>query len=114
MSSIEVHDGVTEIGNDCFSGNKYDFVRGTALKRAFIGAAIPLGSNLFVDCDSLETVTLANIPTISDSMFRSCSKLKQLVIPDTVSTIGQKAFYNSGLTTVTIPSNVKSIGSECF
>lgn len=114
MSSIEVHDGVTEIGNDCFSGNKYDFVRGTALKRAFIGAAIPLGSNLFVDCDSLETVTLANIPTISDSMFRSCSKLKQLVIPDTVSTIGQKAFYNSGLTTITIPSNVKSIGSECF
>lgn len=39
---------------------------------------------------------------------------KEVVIPDTVVTIGEKAFYNSDITKVTISKNVKLISSKAF
>ena len=47
--------------------------------------------------------------------FRNCSGLTSVTIPNSVTSIGEYAFYNcSGLTSVTIPNSVTSIGNFAF
>ncbi|MBR7167829.1 MAG: leucine-rich repeat domain-containing protein, partial [Bacteroidales bacterium] len=47
--------------------------------------------------------------------FESCSGLTSVTIPNSVTSIGEETFYNcSGLTSVTIPNSVTTIGSCAF
>ena len=49
------------------------------------------------------------------STFSGCTILTSVIIPDSVTTIGNCAFYNcSSLTSVTIPDSVTSIGNYAF
>ena len=66
-----------------------------------------------------EEVTELNIPnsvtSIGNYAFYNCSGIKSVTIPNSVTSIGIGAFYNcSGLTSVTIPNSVTSIGNEAF
>ena len=40
--------------------------------------------------------------------------MTEITIPDTVTTINDWAFWNTGLTEITIPVNVSSIGNNVF
>jgi hypothetical protein len=52
---------------------------------------------------------------ILDSAFSQCSGLTSVTIPNSVTSIGGYAFgYCSGLTSVTIPNSVTSIGDNAF
>lgn len=42
------------------------------------------------------------------------SNLTSVVIPNSVTSIGEYAFASSGLTSITIPNSVISIGSAAF
>lgn len=57
------------------------------------------------------TVTLPDTLWSTDSMFLNCTKLEEVIFPDAMNTIGQKAFSGcTSLKTFTIPQNVKTIG----
>ena len=45
-------------------------------------------------------------------MFYGCTALKEFTLPEGISTIGDGAFYKSGLEAIEIPDSVKEIGSE--
>ena len=61
------------------------------------------------------TVELADgVTSISVGAFRSCGALSEIVIPDSVSLIGEEAFYESGLKRVAIPDSVAEIGKYAF
>ena len=56
-----------------------------------------------------------SVTTIGNYAFYKCSGLTSLTIPDSVTTIGNYAFYNCwGLTSLTIPDSVTTIGSSAF
>ncbi len=70
-------------------------------------------------CDGMTNLTSIEIPnsvtSIGDDAFYGCSGLTSGTIPNSVISIGKYAFYNcSSLTNVTIGNSVTSIGDDAF
>lgn len=70
----------------------------------------------FLKCTSLTSVTLGNrVTSIGNSAFERCDMTgMDLVLPNTVTTIGIKAFRGTGLNSITVPASVTSIGDFAF
>ncbi len=70
----------------------------------------------FAGCVELTSIIIPNSVTyIGDGAFGDCEGLTTIIIPNSVTSIGEEAFgYCNGLTTITIPSSVTSIGEEAF
>ena len=76
---------------------------------------ITLGANIFANCKTIKNVVLPEgIEEIPEGMFYKCSNLTTVNIPSTVKTIGQFAFWGSGIKSITIPNTVTSIGASAF
>lgn len=54
------------------------------------------------------------VTSIEDEAFLGCRKLTSVIIPNSVLSIGKKAFAGCGLSSIAIPDNVKSIGINAF
>ena len=54
------------------------------------------------------------VTSIGSSAFIHCSYTTSVTIPNSVTSIGEKAFFDCALTSITIPSSVTSIGSFAF
>lgn len=76
---------------------------------------VKLGEFAFYGCQNLTSVTFSdNITEIPDYAFSRCDKL-EIVIPDSISSIGYQAFYYCGsLKTITVPNSVTEIGDGAF
>ncbi len=74
-----------------------------------------IGDGVFMGCENLTYVKLpAGIKEISSNMFHGCSSLQEFVVPNTVETIGDSAFWQSGLETIHIPYSVNYIDESAF
>ena len=56
----------------------------------------------------------AGIKTICGGAFYGCAGLTSVTIPNSVTTIGEEAFAKSGLKSVTIPNSVTTVADEAF
>ena len=74
-----------------------------------------LCSSAFEGCQYMLPFELPNISTIPASAFAECDSFWEIVIPDSVTSIGKEAFYNcENLTTVTMSKSLVSIYGEAF
>ena len=75
-----------------------------------------IGVDAFYDCKNLKEITLPNsVTSIGEYAFRGCSSLTLITIPNGVTSIGEYAFaYCSSLTDVLIGNSVTSIESYAF
>lgn len=102
----------------------------TSLKEIEIPASVTyIGGYAFYGCTSLETVTFAAgsqlaelgtttvnaaTPFAGKYIFANTPALKNVVLPETVTTIGISCFENSAVESVNLPSGVKTIGACAF
>ncbi len=70
----------------------------------------------FGDCSSLTNIIIPNsVISIGILAFSGCSGLRSITIPDSVTSIGEGAFYYcSSLTNITISDSVTYIGARAF
>jgi len=83
-----------------------------------------IGSGAFYNCTKLTSITIpANVQTIEHRTFYNCTSLPTVVFENgsKLTSIGNDAYYGSfafygcsSLTSITIPANVQTIGSETF
>ena len=117
VSSITIPSSVTSIGDYAFS---YKDLASIIVEtgntkydsRNNCNAIIETSSNtLFAGCKN--TVIPNSVTSIGDKAFLSCS-LPSITIPSSVTSIGEHAFAYCSLTSVTIPNSVTSIGNGVF
>ena len=71
--------------------------------------------HLYLNGEEVKDLVIPNSVTSIDVTFSGCSGLKSVTIPNSVTSIGGSAFEGcSGLTSVIIPNSVTSIGGGCF
>ena len=125
VTSVTIPNSVTSIGYSAFYGC-------SGLTSVKIGNGVTsIGDNAFSDCSRLTKVIIHDITAwcgIAFNGFKSNplffahhlysndnTEIKDLVIPNSVTSIGHYVFYGcSGLTSITIPNSVTSIGDYAF
>ena len=99
--SITIPDGVTSIGDDAF---RYC----SGLENIYI-------TDIASWCNISGISNLMAYGSSNKKLYLNNELITKLVIPDSVTSIGERAFSGcSGLTSITIPDSVTSIGRSAF
>ena len=125
LTSIIIGNSVTSIGNNAFSNcsgltktNYTGDIAGWCNIKFDGGGANPMycSHNFYINDQEIKDLVIPNsVDTINNYAFYCCSSLTSVTIGNSVRSIGNYTFYGcSGLTSVTIPNSVTSIGDYAF
>lgn len=134
LDSITIPEGVTSIASGAFwECNKMKSVKlpvtltnidesGFAHCRSLTSVVLPvtitnIKSSAFIGCSGLITITTPTTNGIyGGNIFEGCTNIKNIIIPEGTIAIKNNAFYSyfAGVTSVRIPSTVKTIGDNAF
>ena len=124
LTSVTIPDSVTNIGMWAFDGCK-------GLKSVTIGSGVTsIGKDAFDECYDLTSVHISDIAKwcaisfgdynanplkYGHNLYVNGVLVKDLIIPNSVTSIGKGAFENcDGLTSVTIPDSVTNVDNSAF
>lgn len=69
----------------------------------------------FYDCESLTSIIIPDsVTSIGNDAFGECYELINITIPNSVTSIGDGVFYDCSLTSINIPDSVNYIGEDVF
>ena len=107
LATLTLPDSVTTVGAAAF--------KGSGLQSIDLSNVSTLGENALQNCASLENVALC--PTLTELpayVFGGCTSLIEIIIPSSVTVIGNYAFQNCTFTVIVIPDSVTSVGTQIF
>ena len=131
LSSFEIPETVTRIELGTFANceklkvklhNKLTYIGKEAFNSCNISSlTIPanvsfIGEHAFAYCDII-TLTIeegTKLTEIGEGVFAHNEDIKSFVVPEGIRTIGKEAFSFNGLTSVTLPKSLETIGYRAF
>lgn len=120
LTNVTIPENVKYVGEGAFEGNSFTSITWNAIDcETEIVEGGSIWSSVFGGLYSLKSFTFGNkVKTIPNSL---CGGLGndveegiEITLPNSVEKIGHRAFDGSGIKTITIPENVKSIGNSVF
>ncbi len=126
LESVTIFDSKIRVNRNAFTNCpiKTAIIPASAINavavKSLTDVTITSGSEIpaygFRDCTSLKNVILPNsITTISNYAFQNCSSLKGVILPNNVTTVGLGSFQGcSSLISIFIPTSVTTIGGAVF
>lgn len=110
MTTIELPDGITSIGPNCFYGC-------SSLKSIKLPTGLTsMGYECFSGCSSLKSISLpVGLTSLKRECFNGCSSLTSIDLPDGLTSIEHDCFADcSSLKSIKLPAGLTSMGYECF
>lgn len=102
LTDITMPDSITYIGAEAFYGCNMEHI------------TLPSGikhitESAFSGCNMTSVTLPDGVIAIGNRAFERCASLSEIIIPDTVESIGHLAFANTGIKKIAISANVKNI-----
>lgn len=110
LQKVYLPDGLTEIGDQAFSGC-------SSLKDIFLPRTVKtIGISAFENCSSLKSIHSSDgLLTIKERAFAGCTSLEYFFFPDGIKEIGDQSFFQcKRLSKIYIPVSCQSIGQDAF
>lgn len=113
VKSVTISASITMIDSWAFCGSP-------ALQEVIFaeGSLLETTGNSFSGCTALSSINLeacTKLKTLGGEAFNGCTSLRKIALPDSIETIGGKAFYKIGvfeLASDYLPKNLKTISSH--
>ena len=110
LTSFEIPGSITSVGKNAFSNTAWYDNQPNGL--------IYIGKVAYTYKGTKQSNTSITIKdgtvSISDNAFKGFRYLNSITLPESLTTIGDSAFYNTGLSSFTIPSSVIHIGKNAL
>ena len=93
------------------------FQKYESLEKVLLDDVTGIDTYAFEGCSSLKSVGFlfaAEFTSIGKGAFRNCTSLEQIDIPANLERIGEEAFQNTALKTITLGRNITEIGANAF
>ncbi len=108
LKTVTVPEGIKTIGGNAFMDC-------ADLNKLTIPASVTsIGVGSFRNCSSLPSVNLPGVVTIDYDAFRGCTALTTVTLGDSVQRIGSDAFRDCPIASLTIPESVTTIEDRAF
>ena len=119
ITSITIPDSITRIEENAFSYCKnlasITVANGNTTYHSAGNCLIKTQDKILVlGCKNSVIPADGSVTRIGKNAFAGCTGLSSITIPDSVTSIGPGSFARTGLTSVTIPDSVTSIGGSSF
>ncbi|MCD7725026.1 MAG: leucine-rich repeat protein [Clostridiales bacterium] len=73
-----------------------------------------IGDDAFSGATMLTSVNLKSVTNIGNRAFKGCTRLASVEMSQAVATIGNECFYNTAITSITLPTALTEIGYGAF
>lgn len=107
LKTIEVSESVKSIQSCVFKSC-------VSLTKATWRTLVSVPDSAFEGCSALIDVKLSNVTKIGERAFSGCIGLKEIILPQSLTEIGEYAFNKTALASITLPQSIDKVGNGWF
>lgn len=105
-------DGTATIGDHAFCGLNY--LEAVTIGKGVTTIGTPESGGVFSGCSNLKSVDMRGGTVIGPLVFRNCTKLTEVALPEGLTEIGELAFEGASFSSIRLPNSLKVIRGKAF